>query len=62
MSGDKFKIIREDEKVGVWFDKICYLKTMKHVKNRNKGLYEYLKKKLEDLTEKKFNDEDLKYI
>lgn len=57
----KFKLIREDEKVGVFIDEISFLKMLKIIKNRNAPLFKYFKKKYEDLTEKKINDETLKF-
>ena len=53
----RFKLITEDEKVGVWIDEILLLKTIKTLETRNSKLYNVWVKKYENLTEKKYNKE-----
>lgn len=52
----KFKLITEDEKLGVWIEEIDLLKIIKILKYRNKPLYKSIVKKYENLTEKKFSE------
>jgi hypothetical protein len=59
---DKFKLLTNDEKVGVWIDEVNILKVIKILKYRNKPLFLYYKEKYEKLTEKKLTDESLKYL
>jgi len=59
---NKFKLLTENEKVGVWIDEINLLKVIKILKYRNKPLYKYFVKKYEDLTEKKLNDDSIKFL
>lgn len=59
---NRFKLLTQNEKVGVWIDEINLLKVIKILKYRNKPLYLYYKKKYEDLTEKKLEDESLKFL
>ncbi len=59
---NKFKLITEDEKVGVWIDEIALLKAIKHLKYKNKALYNYFIEQYEKLTEKKFSEESIKLL
>lgn len=57
---DKFKLINEKLRVGVWLDEMDLIKLIKITFNRNTTYCKKLIRMYEDLTEKKFDMELIK--
>ena len=58
----RFKLMTENEKVGVWIEETYVLKVIKILKCRNYPLYLYFVKKYEDLTEQRLDNERYKLL